>query len=120
MLTEVVQKVLDLAIRIQQIPSPTFEENRRASFIHRRFTEEALLNVSIDQVGNVYACLPGLGKSPPVVVSAHSDTVFPESTELKVRQLADKVSGPGIGDNSLGVAGLFGLLWSLNPVKENK
>ena len=118
--TEVVQKVLDLAIRIQQIPSPTFEENRRASFIHRRFTEEALRNVSIDQVGNVYACLPGLGKSPPVVVSAHSDTVFPESTELKVRQLADKVSGPGIGDNSLGVAGLFGLLWSLNPVKDNK
>jgi di/tripeptidase len=53
------------------------------------------------------------------VVSAHSDTVFPESTELKVRQLADKVSGPGIGDNSLGVAGLFGLLWSLNHVRDN-
>lgn len=114
-----VQKVLDLAIQIQQIPSPTFEENRRASFIHRRFTEEGLLDVSIDQVGNVYARRPGLGKSAPVVVSAHSDTVFPGSTELKVRQEADRVSGPGIGDNSLGVAGLFGLLWSLNRVRDN-
>lgn len=110
----VVRKVLDLAIQIQQIPSPTFEENRRANFIHQRFAEEGLLDVSIDPVGNVYARLPGLGKSRPVVVSAHSDTVFPGSTELKMRQEADKVSGPGIGDNSLGVAGLFGLLWSLN------
>lgn len=114
-----VQKVLDLAIQIQQIPSPTFEENRRASFIHQRFTEEGLLDVSIDQVGNVYARRPGLGKSAPVVVSAHSDTVFPGSTELKVRQEADRVLGPGIGDNSLGVAGLFGLLWSLNHVRDN-
>jgi acetylornithine deacetylase/succinyl-diaminopimelate desuccinylase-like protein len=47
-------------------------------------------------------------------VSAHLDTVFPADTDLAVRRESGKIYGPGIGDNSLGVAGLFGLLWSLN------
>jgi acetylornithine deacetylase/succinyl-diaminopimelate desuccinylase-like protein len=47
------------------------------------------------------------------VVSAHLDTVFPEDTPLDFRREADKVYGPGIGDNATGIAGLFGLLWGL-------
>ena len=47
------------------------------------------------------------------MVSAHTDTVFPQETDLNVRQRTGRISGPGIGDNSLGVAGLFGLLWVL-------
>ncbi len=109
-----VQRVIDLAIQIQQIPAPTFGESRRTDFIKQRFQEEGLSDVSIDQIGNVYGRLPGLGMAPPLVVSAHCDTVFSESTALKVTREPEKVSGPGIGDNSLGVAGLFGLLWSLN------
>lgn len=48
-----------------------------------------------------------------VVVSAHIDTVFPLVTDLAVKRMEDRITGPGIGDNSLGVAGLFGLLWKL-------
>ncbi|MBL8092244.1 MAG: M20/M25/M40 family metallo-hydrolase, partial [Anaerolineales bacterium] len=43
----------------------------------------------------------------------HLDTVFPFSTQLQVKKEAGKVIAPGIGDNSLGVAGLFGIIWSL-------
>jgi acetylornithine deacetylase/succinyl-diaminopimelate desuccinylase-like protein len=72
-----------------------------------------LTQVEIDQVGNVFACLPGEGSSDVLVVSAHTDTVFPQETDLGVSRKPGRVKGPGIGDNSLGVAGLFGLLWAL-------
>jgi acetylornithine deacetylase/succinyl-diaminopimelate desuccinylase-like protein len=48
-----------------------------------------------------------------VVVSAHLDTVFPIDTDLSDRQEPGRVHCPGIGDNAMGVAGLFGLLWAL-------
>jgi tripeptide aminopeptidase len=109
-----IAKTLDLAVAIQQIPAPTFAESQRADFIVQRFSEEGLSNVSMDASGNVYGCLPGQGTRQPLVVSAHTDTVFPAGTNLNVRCEADKIHGPGIGDNSLGVAGLFGLLWAID------
>jgi len=114
-----IQKVLNLAVEIQQIPAPTFDEARRAAFIRERFEAEELGDVSVDEVGNVYARLPGGGKAPPLVISAHMDTVFPAGTDLSVVIGEGKISGPGIGDNALGVAGLFGLLWGLQNKKGN-
>ncbi len=110
---ELANKVIDLAVAIQQIPAPTFAEERRAAFICERFQVEGLSEVSVDALANVYACLPGQGSAPALVVSAHSDTVFPASTDLTIRRDGSLIYGPGIGDNSLGVAGLFGLLWAL-------
>lgn len=106
-------RVLDLATQIQQIPAPTFDEMGRAEMIRDRFLSENLSDVEIDKLGNVFARLPGEGLSRPVVVSAHSDTVFPRETDLTIRRDSGKIFGPGIGDNCLGVAGLFGLLWEL-------
>jgi tripeptide aminopeptidase len=110
---EVVAKVLDLAVAIQRTPAPTFEEQLRARFVYECFQAEALCDVEIDNVGNVYGRLPGSHSAPPLVVSAHIDTVFPAHTNLEGSRQADKIFGPGIGDNSLGVAGLFGLTWLL-------
>ena len=108
-----VNRVLDLAVTIQQIPAPTFKEQRRASFLIEKFTEEGLEDVSSDPAGNVYARWAGDGQRPPLILSAHCDTVFPASTPLTLERAEDKIYGPGIGDNSLGVAGLFGLVWAL-------
>jgi tripeptide aminopeptidase len=112
--SSLLNRVLDTAVAIQQIPAPTFEEGQRAVFLRNSFQNEGLCDVSMDEVGNVYGRLPGIGAAPPLVVSAHSDTVFPAATNLKVRREQDRIYGPGIGDNSLGVAGLFGLLWVIN------
>lgn len=107
-------RTLDLAIAIQQIPAPTFHEAERARFMQQQFVASGLADVSIDNLGNVYGRLPGSGwVQQPLVVSAHIDTVFPAGTDLRVRREADRIWGPGIGDNSLGVAGLLGLVWSL-------
>lgn len=112
------KKVLDLAIQIQQIPAPTFAEGQRAEFVRDLFIQEKLVDVSMDSLGNVYARLAGKGKkAKALVVSAHLDTVFPAGTKLQVKEEAGKVFGPGIGDNSIGVAALFGILWGIRERK---
>ena len=111
-------RTLELALRIQQIPAPTFDEGERAAFVRDRFTAEGLADVTIDPAGNVFARLKGEQRAGPVVVSAHLDTVFPRETDLTIRRGAGKITAPGIGDNSLGVAGLFGLLWSLRAAPQ--
>ncbi len=110
---DIINRLIDLAIQIQQIPAPTFDEGERTIFIQEHFLEEKLDDIAIDPLGNVYARLPGEGRTRPLVVTAHSDTVFSRETDLEISRTPNKIFGPGIGDNSLGVAGLFGLLWSL-------
>jgi len=111
-------RTLDLAIQIQQIPAPTFSEGARGEFVRKLFIQEKLEDVSMDSLGNVYARLPGKQKKArALVVSAHLDTVFPAGTNLQIKQEAGRVFGPGIGDNSLGVAALFGILWLMRERK---
>ena len=110
---ELTKRVIDLAVETQQIPAPTFEEKNRAEFICQRFVDERLTDVSVDEVGNVFGCLKKGNKRKPLIISAHLDTVFPGEVNLDVRREGGKVYGPGIGDNSLGVAALVGLTWML-------
>lgn len=107
------ERVLREAIAIQQIPAPTHAEMARARYVFQRFVEEGLADVQMDSLGNVYGCLPGSGKAYPLVISAHLDTVFPAHTDLTIRQEQDRLYGPGIGDNSIAVGGLFGIVWEL-------
>jgi acetylornithine deacetylase/succinyl-diaminopimelate desuccinylase-like protein len=47
------------------------------------------------------------------MVSAHLDTVFPQGTDLSSRREKSWLYGPGIGDNSLGLAALLALAHKL-------
>lgn len=120
-MNDLVNRVLELAVQIQQIPAPTFEESRRAEFVCALFAQNGLESVSLDQAGNAYGRWspqgPRTGGGLPLIVSAHLDTVFPMSTDLTIRRNAAQIHGPGIGDNSLGVASLLGLLWMLRERK---
>ena len=114
-----ISKLLDLAVAIQQVPAPTFHEAQRAEFVRQRFLEESLEDVAIDPAGNVYARLaskrqPPAERLPPLVLSAHLDTVFSLDIDPHVRREPDRILAPGIGDNSLGVAGLIGLARALH------
>jgi tripeptide aminopeptidase len=99
------------ALAIQQIAAPTFAELPRAQMVAQRFTELGLSDVTIDAIGNVYARRAGSSTEtlPAVLVTAHLDTVFPIETDLTVRAEGDRLYGPGLGDNSTGVAGLIHL-----------
>jgi tripeptide aminopeptidase len=103
------QELIDLCIQVQQIPAPTDAEAVRAAWVEQQFLRLGLLDVAVDASHNVYARWPGRLAKPALLVSAHTDTVFPAETNLAVRVdvAADRIYGPGIGDNSLGVAGLL-------------
>lgn len=113
-MSELVERLLELAVQIQQIPAPTFEEGERAEYVRGRFLDEGLQQVQLDEAGNVLACLPGIqAGAPALIVSAHLDTVFARGTDLHLRRSLKQIHGPGIGDNSIGVAALLGLAWFL-------
>lgn len=109
----IVERVLRLAVQIQQVPAPTFDEGARAEFLRVCLEQEDLMDIEIDSLGNVLGRYPGIDSKSPIIVSAHLDTVFPQQTDLTLRETTDRISGPGIGDNSVGLAGLLGLIWGI-------
>ena len=100
--------------RITEIPAPPFKETVRAEYYQKRMQELGFKDASIDAEGNVIALRKGSGGKPKLVVSAHLDTVFPEGTDVTVREKDGVIHGPGIGDDSRGLAALLSMLQALN------
>ena len=112
------ETLIDLAVQIQQIPAPTFEEEARSRFVQAYFQQIGLQDVGSDPLFNVFGRYAGRNPQlPPLIVSAHSDTVFPAETDLTVVRKGKLVYGPGIADNSAGVAGLLTLA---NTLRQHK
>jgi tripeptide aminopeptidase len=105
-LITMVPLAIDEAIHVQQIPAPTFNESRRAQYVYSRF--QGLEDREIDSLYNVYGRLPGKNPDlPAILVAAHTDTVFDADAPLTIRRENSRIYGPGLGDNSLGVASVL-------------
>jgi tripeptide aminopeptidase len=101
--------------RITEIPAPPYKEKVRAEYFLKRFQELGFQDASIDAEGNVIALRKGSGGGrPKLVVSAHLDTVFPEGTDIAVKEKDGVILAPGIGDDSRGLAALLSLIKSIN------
>jgi acetylornithine deacetylase/succinyl-diaminopimelate desuccinylase-like protein len=113
------QELLDLCIQIQQIPAPTGSEGERARWLAAWLRRCGYADVEIDALANVYVCRRGQRRQPALLISAHTDTVFPASTDLAVRHVEAqrRIYGPGLGDNSTGVAAL---LWLASRLREGE
>jgi acetylornithine deacetylase/succinyl-diaminopimelate desuccinylase-like protein len=105
--------IVETAIAIQQIPAPTFDEGPRAAYVADRMRALGLADVQIDTIGNVYGRRAGRARGRGLLIAAHLDTVFPAHTDLAVRREGARIYGPGLGDNSLGVAALLHLARAL-------
>ena len=90
-------------LELTEIPAPPFNEDQRGE----RFLE-MLLDLGVDSAwtdteGNVIALRRGTGSEEVVAVAGHLDTVFPEGTDVTVRQRGDTLFAPGIGDDTRGL-----------------
>ncbi len=113
-LPELAQWAIDQALVIQQIPAPTFREEQRAAYVANQFAALGLQQIEIDSMYNVFGRLPGSSAQlPGVMLAAHMDTVFPAETDLSVHRVEELIYGPGLGDNSIGVAGLLSVARAL-------
>jgi acetylornithine deacetylase/succinyl-diaminopimelate desuccinylase-like protein len=101
--------------RITEIPAPPYKEKVRAEYYLKRFQELGFKDASIDTEGNVIGLRKGSGGGrPKLVVSAHLDTVFPEGTDVSVKEKDGAILAPGIGDDSRGLAALLSLIKTIN------
>ena len=98
-------------LELVRIPAPSFAEEERAAWVRARFQALGLCGIESDAVGNLIGMLPGAGSpdEPPVILSAHLDTVFPRETDLTPRTEGDRHYAPGITDNARGLAALLAI-----------
>jgi tripeptide aminopeptidase len=92
-----------------RIPAPMHGEAERGEWLSARLREIGL-DPATDEAGNVIAITPAVDAGGRrVVVAAHLDTVFSADTVLDVQRNGNRLTGPGISDNSRGLAGLLAL-----------
>jgi len=91
-------------VMIAQIPAPTGGEAARVRFLLDRFTEAGLSDATADDAGNAVGRVVGTGGGRTILLASHLDTIFPASQSHDVMVEADRVVGPGVGDNALGAA----------------
>jgi acetylornithine deacetylase/succinyl-diaminopimelate desuccinylase-like protein len=107
-------KIAARQMEVTAIPAPPFGEEQRSRWIRARFEELGLTDVHRDELGNVFGIRPGLDSSAKfLAVSAHIDTVFPEDSVIEVHRDGERLEGPGICDNGVGVASLLALASAL-------
>ena len=103
-----IDRWIDRTLATQSIPAPTFDEAERAAFIKSEFEASGIPHIDQDDIGNLFARIPG-ANAPPLIVSAHLDTVFASHTDLTHRRTRSRLIGPGVGDNSVALAALLEL-----------
>jgi tripeptide aminopeptidase len=114
-LTPSLSGLVDDVVALARIPAPTFGERERLDWIERRLAG-APGTRSRDGAGNL---LWTWGDGPPrLLLTAHTDTVFPKDTPLDVRRVDGQLRGPGIGDNAAAIALAISVLEELHPRTE--
>lgn len=103
-------------IMLTEIPAPPFKEDARAAKYSEMLQTAGADSVWIDEVGNVIALRKGASGDRTVALDAHLDTVFPEGTDVSVRQKGDTLVAPGIGDDT---RGLMVVLTVLRAMEQN-
>lgn len=99
-----------------EIPAPTFKEENRIKLLLDRFTDLGLSKTSVDEVGNGVAVIEGSGGDRNIMLVAHADTIVPETVNHTYTITTEEVIGPGVGDNSLGMAVLATLPYMLEKI----
>ena len=103
------EAVAELTQRICEVPAPTGNERERAQLVASLWQERGY-TPEIDAVGNVYIRRGKREHGPVLMLLAHIDTVFPQTSPISVVREGDILRGPGIGDNSVNVAAMISAL----------
>lgn len=110
-------KIIADTIKLTEIAAPPFKEETRAKAFAKMLTQSGLKNVKIDEVGNVIGLRKGKGSKNLIVVAAHIDTVFPPETNVKVKKIDNKLFAPGIGDDTVSLSIMLGIIRALDKAK---
>ncbi len=101
---QIKEMLLANLVMIGEIPSPTFDEQRRLRFLQDRFAECGLVNCSTDELNNALGIMPGAEEERHILVVAHGDTAFARTEDHTISVNEDHAIGPAVADNALGLA----------------
>ena len=104
-------------IHLIEIPAPPFKEEARAKEFKQMLEKAGADRVWIDKEGNVVALRRGTRGDRTVAVDAHLDTVFPEGTDVTVKQRGDTLFAPGIGDDTRGLVMVLTVLKAMKQAE---
>jgi tripeptide aminopeptidase len=107
------EQTLTSQVTIAEIPAPTFHESERAKYMAAEFRRVGLKNVEIDKQGNVLGWRDGEVQDV-FVLAAHLDIAFAPGVNTKVRKEAVRWYGPGVADDSRGLADLLTIADAMN------
>jgi len=105
------ETVLANVLMLGEMPAPSGQEEARIRFLADRFSSSSLIHVSIDERGNIQAIIPGKTGNQSILLGAHADThvnIGPDQ-RLTINVSPDELTGPGLADNTLGLAALASL-----------
>ncbi|MBK7834897.1 MAG: M20/M25/M40 family metallo-hydrolase [Gemmatimonadetes bacterium] len=106
-------QTIDRQVALAEVAAPTGAEGARAAEVCRHWRAIGL-EATIDAAGNVIAPRAGTSDRPPVVVCAHLDTVFDADVSHRMTRSGERITGPGIGDNARGIAGMLAIAHAMH------
>ena len=108
------EQTLSDVVSFTQIPAPPFGEAKRAAAFEASLKAVGLSDVEIDGEGNVMGLRKGRGGKGLLVVAAHLDTVFPANTDVTVHKDGNRLSAPGISDDTASLSVLLTIVRALD------
>ena len=106
--------IVDEWIHLVEIPAPSGKEQARAKYIRAEMEKLGLSDIKTDDIFNVSGVRKGSGGGPTVVFAAHTDTVFPDGTDVKVKREGDVLRAPGVGDDTSNLMAVLEMFRALN------
>ncbi|MGD9017458.1 MAG: M20/M25/M40 family metallo-hydrolase [Desulfobacterales bacterium] len=98
------ETILANIVLIGQVPSPTFQEKRRAEKFMRRLVDFHVDECSTDGFRNPIGIIRGTDESlPPIFLVAHLDTFFGKDVDHNYTVMENTVIGAGVLDNTVSV-----------------
>ena len=96
-------ELYSLLIALCTIPAPSNQEGKRAQFVLDWFAQFGG-KVTIDAAQNAILEFNCENSDRLTVITAHTDTVFADTTPFEPRQIGDLLYCPGVGDDTANVA----------------
>ncbi len=98
-------EVLARTIELARVPAPTGAEHERAALIATWWRDEGFADVALDAAGNCWA-RARTGEGGALVLGAHLDTVFSAEVDHTPTLRDGRLTGPGVGDDTVALAAL--------------
>ena len=89
------------------IPAPAGLEDERAAYCKAKLESFGAKGVYIDEVKNVIYPINAEGKNELTVIAAHTDTVFPDLEPMPYIDDGEKITCPGVGDDTASLSVLL-------------